>query len=101
MADKLGIFVTSDRHFDHVLGLAAAAHRAQKEVIIFFTHKGVALSQDLRFKELTGKAQMSVCNVKFEEYGFAKDVPGIGEKDYGTQARHGTLIDECDRYVVL
>lgn len=101
MAAKLGIFVTSDRHLHHVVGLAGAAHRAQKEVIIFFTHKGVALTQDPRFKELTGKAQLSVCNVKFEEYGFVKDVDGVNEKDYGTQARHGTLIDECDRYLVF
>ena len=101
MAAKIGIFVTSDRHLHHVVGLAEAAHRAQKEVIIFFTHKGVALTQNHRFKELTGKAQLSVCNVKFEEYGFVKDVVGVSEKDYGTQARHGTLIDECDRYLVF
>ena len=43
MAAKLGIFVTSDRHLHHIVGLAGASHRAQKEVIIFFTHKGVAL----------------------------------------------------------
>jgi predicted peroxiredoxin len=101
MAAKLGIFVTSDRHLQHVVGLAGAAHRVHKEVIIFFTHKGVALTQDPRFKELIGKAQLSVCNVKFEEYGFVKDVVGVGEKDYGTQARHGTLLDECDRYLVF
>ena len=101
MADKLGIFVTSDRHLHHVVALTAAARRAQKEVIIFFTHKGVALSQDARFKELTDKAQISLCNVKFEEYGFVKDVPGIREKAYGTQARHGDLLDECDRYLVF
>lgn len=101
MADKLGIFVNSDRHLHHVIGLVEAAQRAQKEVIIFFTHKGVALTQEPRFNELTGKAQMSLCNVKFEEYDFVREVPGIGEKDYGTQARHSDLLQECDRYLVL
>jgi hypothetical protein len=101
MADKLGIFVSSDRHLPHVIGIVEAAKRARKEVVIFFSHKGVALTQDPRFNELTGKAQMSLCNVKFEEYDFVREVPGIGEKDYGTQARNADLLKECDRYLVL
>jgi hypothetical protein len=28
-------------------------------------------------------------------------VVGINEKDYATQARHGDMIEDCDRYVVF
>jgi hypothetical protein len=102
MAKKLGIFVSSDRHLDKVIKLCSASKkRGDVEVTIFFTHLGTTLTQDPRFAELEGLARMSLCNVGFESHHLKPPVVGIAETDYGTQARHGELIEECDRYVAF
>ena len=101
MAKHLGVLVSSDRHLDKLLELLQAARKKDVEVTIFFTHMGTLLTQDPRFAELKGLGKMSLCNVGFESHGLKPPVPGIGEKDYATQARHGELIEDCDRYVVL
>ena len=36
----LGIFVPTDKHIDHLIGIARAAKRAGKALCIFFTHNG-------------------------------------------------------------
>ncbi len=99
MSKKLGIFVSSDKHLDKIIELCKAAKNKDVEVTIFFSHLGVLLTQDSRFGELEGLAKMSLCNVGFESHGLKPPVPGISEKDYATQARHGDMIEECDRYV--
>jgi len=102
MAKKLGILVSSDKHLDKVIKLCQAAKKkGDVEVTIFFTHLGTMLTQDPRFGELEGLAKMSLCNVGFESHQLKPPVVGIGEKDFGTQARHGELIEESDRYVVF
>ena len=101
MAEKLGILVTSDEHLDHLLGIAKAAVQAGKEVLVFLTYRGVLLTQDPRFAGLEGQAQVSLCNVNFEAFKLSKPVPLVAEKDFATQARHGMLIEDCDRYLVL
>ncbi len=101
MAKKLGIFVSSDKHLDKLIKLSHAAHKKGVEVTIFFTHLSTRLTQDPRFGELDGSAKMSLCNVSFESHGLKPPVKGIGEKSFATQARHGGMIEECDRYVVF
>ncbi len=101
MAKKLGIFVSTDRHLDKIIQICKAAKEKDIEVNIFFSHLGTLLTQDPRFEELVGLANMSLCNVGFESHGLKKPVPGIADKDYATQARHGELIEECDRYLSL
>ena len=102
MARNLGVFVTSDKHLDKVIDLCQAARKKQDvEVTIFFSHLGTLLTQDPRFGELEGLANMSLCNVGFESHGLKPPVPGIAEKNYGTQARNGEMIEDCDRYVVF
>jgi len=101
MANKLGIFVSTDRHLDKIIEICKAAKEKGIEVTIFFTHIGTLLTQEQRFSELVGLAKMSLCNVGFESHGLKKPVPGIDDKDYATQARHGELIEECDRYLAL
>ncbi|RLB82540.1 MAG: hypothetical protein DRH15_06005 [Deltaproteobacteria bacterium] len=99
MAKKLGIFVSSDQHLDKIIKLCRAAKDKDIEVSIFFSHLGTVLTQDPRFKELEGLAHMALCNVGFESHGLKPPVPGIAEKDFATQARHGELIEECDAYL--
>ena len=101
MSRSLGVFVSSDKHLDKLIRLCEAAKKKDVQVTIFFTHLGTLLTQDPRFGELDGLAKMSVCNVAFESHGLKPPVKGINDKDYATQARHGEMIEECDRYVVF
>jgi peroxiredoxin family protein len=101
MAKTLGILVSSDQHLDKVIKLCQAAKAKGVEVTIFFTHLGTLLCQHPRFGEMERLAKMAVCNVGFESHGLKPPVVGINEKDYATQARHGDMIEDCDRYVVF
>ena len=104
MADKLGILVSSEQHLDKVINLTAAAHEKGKEVQIFFTGKGVRLTLNPHFRELVGKAKLSVCDVSFRANGFhgrEEEVPGVGFKDFATQGRNAEMVDEVDRYLVF
>ena len=101
MAEKLGILVSSDKHLDYVINLSGAAHKKGKEVEIFFTGQGVLLTQASDFKKLVGKAKMTLCDVSFRALKLEGDVPGLGFKDFATQAMHSEMINECDRYIVF
>ena len=102
MARKLGVFVSSDKHLDKIIKLCEAAqNKGDVEVTIFFSHLGTLLTQDSRFGELEGKGKLSLCNVGFESHGLKPPVVGVGEKDYGTQARNGEMIEDCDRYIAF
>jgi hypothetical protein len=101
MSELLGILVGTDKHLDHVINLTNAAKEKGKNVEIFFTGAGVRLTQDPRFEEFVGKAKLSVCDVSFRGFGFSGEVPGVGFKDFATQARNAEMINRCDRYVVF
>jgi predicted peroxiredoxin len=101
MAEKLGILVSSNKHLDYVIALANAAYDKGKSVEIFFTGKGVLLTQKPEFEQLVGKAKLSVCDVSFRANGLSGDVPGVGFKDFATQARNAEMIESSDRYVVF
>jgi peroxiredoxin family protein len=101
MAEKLGIFVSSDQHLDHLLGISKAAKNAGKEVIVFLTNRGVLLTKHEKFPEIEGWAQVSLCNVNFEAFKLEKPIPVVADKDFATQARHGMMIEDVDRYIVL
>ncbi|MBU2546905.1 MAG: peroxiredoxin, partial [Proteobacteria bacterium] len=99
----LGIVVISDRHMNHLLGLTRAVKARGGQSMIFLTHKGVLLTQDPRFKSLAGLADISLCKVSFQTQlpGRVAEVPGLPEQAFTSQAKHGELIDRCDRYLVL
>jgi len=101
MAKTLGVFVSSDRHLDKIIQMCKAARKKEIEVTIFFTHGGTLLTQDPRFRELEGLANMAICRVGFERNNLKPPVTGIGEKGYASQARHGELIEACDRYLIF
>ena len=101
MAKTLGIFVNSDQHLTKIIKLCKAARDKDVDVTIFFSHLGTLLTQEKKFDELKDLARMALCKVAFERQGLHPPVPGIGEKEFATQARHAEVIDECDRYVVF
>jgi len=101
MAQKLGILVSSDKHLDYVVNLTHAAHAKGKNVEIFFTGKGVRLTQSSGFQKLVGKAKISLCDNSFRALGLEGDVPGLEFKDFATQAKNAEIIKTSDRYVVF
>jgi predicted peroxiredoxin len=104
MTDALGILVSSDKYLDHVVGLTQAAHAKGKRVSLFFTGKGVLLTMRPRFKELVGKAKLFVCDVSFRAnglHGREAEVPGVGFKDFATQAKNAEMLAQSDRYLVF
>lgn len=101
MPDKLGILVGTDKFLRHVIKLTGAAHAKGKTIEIFFTGAGVRLTQDPSFAELIGKAKLSICDVSFRANNLTGEVPGVGFKDFATQARNAEMIHNCDRYVVF
>lgn len=104
MSDSLGILVTSDRHLGYVVNLTEAAHKKGKEVEVFFTGQAVKLGFEPDFAKLVGKARLSICDVSFRANGFhgrEDQVPGVGFKDFATQARNAEMAANCTRYLVM
>ena len=101
MQKTLGILVSSDHYFSYLLQITKAAHENEINTHIFFTGAGVLLSQAEDFKLLVGLARLSICEVSFRSHGLSGEVPGVGFKDFVTQATHAEMIFECDRYIVL
>ena len=101
MADILGILVSSDKHLDSIIELTCAAREKGKEVEIFFTGKGVLLTQAPDFSKLAGKAKMSLCDVSFKAHGLEGEVPGLEEKDFSSHERNASLVERADRYLVF
>ncbi|MCF6289505.1 MAG: DsrE family protein [Desulfobacterales bacterium] len=102
MAQSLGIFVTSDRYMNHILGITKAAKAKGSDVTIFLTWKGTRLAKDPRFSELCKLAHVDICADSYKKMGWdpLTDIPeGLTDKNMSTQAKHGAIIDNCDKYI--
>ncbi len=100
--EKIGIAVTTQNAISHVLGLARAALAEGKQTDIFLTGEGVHLTQDSHFSELLEIARVGVCEVSYIANGYkGKEVLGLNDKDFVTQARNVEMVEDCDRYLVL
>ena len=100
----LGILVSSDKHLTHVVNLTRAAHAKDKQVHIFFTGSGVTLTLLPEFRELVGLADISICDVSFRAFGLhgrEEEIPGVGFKDFATQAKNAELVQTMERYIVF
>jgi hypothetical protein len=97
----LGILVATRNSLDHLLGLVAAAETAGVPVVVFLTGEGVLVSQEPRFGELAGRAKMALCEVSFRAHNLSGEVPGLGFKDFATQAKHAEMLEDCPHYLVL
>lgn len=107
-ADKipgtLGILVCSDKYMSHVVNLTRAAYARSKQVHIFFTGSAVFLTLLPEFRDLVGRAALSIYDVSFRAFGLhgrEDEVPGVGFKDFATQAKNAELIETMERYVVF
>lgn len=104
MAKKLGILVTrnNEQSLDYVISLTNAARARNIDVQIFFTGLSVHLTQTDKYRHLVDKALIYVCDVSFRAYGYeGKEVPGVGFKQFVTQARNAEMLEETDKYLVF
>ena len=101
MADTLAIMVSTKGALPHLLGLVEVAEKRGLAVTVFFTGEGVLVTQESRFAELTGRAKMALCEVSFRALDLKGEVPGIGYKDFATQARHAAMVEDFPHYLVL
>lgn len=102
MAQSIGILVRSEEYFPYVLQLSRAASEKGCRVSVFFSGRGVLLTQEPEFSELLDTATPYVCEVSYRANGLqGVEVPGVGFKQFVTQARNAELIAESDRYLVF
>ena len=97
----LGILVATRDSLDHLWGLVNAAAKQGVEGVVFLTGEGVLVTQDPGFAELAGRARMALCELSFRAHDLKGEVPGIGFKDFATQARHAEMLEDCPNYVML
>ena len=101
---NLGIFVTNTKNLAHVIGITKAAKAKGNDVKIFFTWKGTLLAKDPQFPELCNIADVAICADSYKKMGYdpLTDIPeGLDEKRMSTQAKHGYIIDDCEKYMTL
>jgi peroxiredoxin family protein len=102
--DSLVILVSTDKHLDHVVNLTAAAFAKGKQVSLFFTGRGVLLTVNPRFKQLVGKAELSICDASFRAnglHGREHEVPGVTMNNFATQAENAQMLADGHRHLVF
>ncbi len=103
MGESLGIFVTTDKHLDHIVGLTKAARDAGKEVKVFFTAGAVKLCPEDKAQELVkAGAEVSLCELTYTKFGVDKEHgKEINGMLFGSQDDNAANIGIVDKYVVF
>lgn len=99
---KLGILVNTDRHRNHVTGIARAAVSRGHEVIIFIMDDGVKLLADPGISALCvlQGIQMSFCKNSTRILGVATE--GISAQiAEGSQYYNAVMNRDADKVIVL
>ncbi|GAB4389603.1 MAG: hypothetical protein Kow0025_15980 [Thermodesulfovibrionales bacterium] len=99
---KLGILVTTDRHLDHVLGLAKAAISKGHEVIVFNMDAGTKLLGNDDFRQLckTSGVRMAFCDHSASREKVEKE--GIpAEIVCGSQFNNAVMMHDADKVINL
>jgi hypothetical protein len=102
--DTLTILVTRDKHLDHIVELTAAATAKGKRVSLFFTGRGVLLTLQPAFRQLVGRAEVSICDTSFRDnglHGRENEVPGVTPKNFTTQAKNADMLAHGHRHLVF
>jgi predicted peroxiredoxin len=99
---KLGILVTTDRHLEHILGLAAAARAKDHEVVIFAMDGGIRLLDDKSFTDLSGQEgiSLSFCSHSAREQGVDTEVQPA-DITVGSQMNNAMMANAVDRLINL
>lgn len=99
---KLGIFVNTDRHAEHVIGLTKAAVSKGHEVILFNMDTGTKLFGNPAFNELckTSGVSMSFCDHSAKGLGVSTE--GVPQEIVcGSQYNNAAMNQDADRVIVL
>jgi len=97
----LGIMVATRDSLGHLLAVVASAEKKGVKLVVFLTGEAVLLTQDPRFGELAGRARLALCEVSFRAHDLKGEVPGMGFKDFATQAKHAEMLEDCRHYLML
>lgn len=96
---KLGIFVNTDKHLQHILGICSAARAMDVAVSIFLMGDGVFLTKNPEFLGLVKKGvEISLCDHVYREKGLEGKVEGVL---HGSQYENATMAHESDRLLVF
>lgn len=104
MANSLGIFVTNPNNWGHVKGVVKAAKDKGIKVKVFFTWSGTKLAKEPDFVDLCKLADdVSICADSYKKMGFdVADVPaGLTQEKMATQAQHGAILEDYEKYLTL
>ncbi len=99
---KLGIHVKTDKHREHVIGIAKAAAAKGHEVMIFTMAEGERLLEQQPYSELckTPNIKMSYCDHNAGHMGIKKDaIPA--EITCGSQYNNAVIVNSADKVIVL
>jgi predicted peroxiredoxin len=99
---KLGIHVNTDKHIEHVIGIAKAAAAKGHEVSVFTMADGERLLEDSRYSELCRIAniKMSYCDHNASHMGIKKELLPE-EITCGSQYNNAVMVSEVDKVIVL
>lgn len=98
----LGILVNTDRHRDHVIGIAQAATAKKHSVIIFVMDRGTRLLADAGFAGLTGTEGISMSFCTHSARMFQVGIDALPEKiTAGSQLLNAAMQQAADRVLVL
>ncbi|MEJ2685378.1 MAG: DsrE family protein [Candidatus Sulfobium sp.] len=99
---KLGILVNTDRHLDHVMGLARAALAKGHEVTVFNMDDGTKLLATPEFSELCRMKGVttSFCDHSAKHVGAVTE--GLPEEMVcGSQYNNAVMNHDADKIIVL
>lgn len=99
---KLGIIINTDKHLDHVIGIARAASNKGHEVSLFAMDEGTRLLRQAEFTRLceVENLTMSLCNHSASE--FAVETTGVSKEIViGSQFNNAMMNHQSDRVIVL
>ncbi len=98
----IGILVRDNRYLDYVLNFTSAAFDKGYQILIFFSGRGVLLTQEAKFENIINLSTPYICEVSYRAHGFeGREIPGVVFKQFVTQARNAEMLEECERYLVF
>lgn len=99
---KLGIFVNTNRHAAHVLGIVKAAVSKGHEVVLFNMDDGTKLLGDAGFTALCKMKGVTMSFCDHSAKGLNVSTEGIpAEVVCGSQYNNAVMVNESDRIIVL
>ncbi len=99
---KLGIFVNTNRHAAHIVGIVKAALAKGHEVILFNMDDGTKLLGDSSYNTLCKMKGVTMSFCDHSAKGMNVSTEGIpAEIVCGSQYNNAVMVNESDRVIVL